>query len=362
MGHSGMLINVSNKNQLNDFINLPNFIYSDDPNWVTPRVGVSPREFNRNANPALRYHDLELYLTSDGKDFTGRIAAFVDNNYNLIHNEKTAFFGFFEARDSIETASELLTGAADFAQSRGMSRLVGPVEFTTNYQAGLLVQGFDRPTVMTPYNKKYYPKLLESNGFKKLLDLYAYRFANPAMPERVSRMAAILEKRNAQIRVLSFREAGRLCKASTITDLHNKAFCDNWGYVPMTTKEFSHLLSFLAHLNYLDFNYLAVCKSTPVGLLLTVPDFYAQPSRKRNQHQEFKDIRVTVLGVLPAYRKRGIESCLGARALEDAIINGCQTMEFSYILENNSAMNNYVSREFGIPVSKTFRIYEKALG
>jgi GNAT superfamily N-acetyltransferase len=354
-----MLITVRNKNQLIDFINLPDFIYSDDPNWVKPKIGASPREFNVNANPALRYHNMELYLVTKGKNIAGRIAAFVDKRYNSIHGEKTAFFGFFESQDNIRVASELFTAAVRFAKSKGMTRLIGPVEFTTNYQAGILVEGFGRPTVMTPYNKEYYPKLLESNGFTKLIDLYAYNFANPSVPDRLARMSAIQEQRNPNVKVLNFRQAGRLCNASVITKLYNQAFCDTWGFVPMSTKEFSFLLHSIVLLDHWDLNYLAFYDDTPVGLLLTVPDLYAPLSQGQGKDRNFKDLRVTVLGVLPSFRTRGIEARLGTILLNDAMKKGYKNLEFSFILENNTAMNNYVNREFGIPAIRTFRIYEK---
>jgi len=107
MDISVMIINVKNKNLLRDFIHLPKFIYRDDPNWVKPSVGSSPREFRVNANPAIRNHDMQLYLASNGKYLAGRIAVFVDNRYNAIHKEKTAFFGFFESQDSVRAAGEL---------------------------------------------------------------------------------------------------------------------------------------------------------------------------------------------------------------------------------------------------------------
>lgn len=354
-----MLNDVRNKNQLIDFINLPEFIYRGDPNWVKPKMGTSPREFYVNANPAIRYHDMKLYLASEGNDLAGRIAVFVDNRYNSIHQEKTAFFGFFESQDSSKVASELFSAAAEFAHSKGMSRLIGPVEFTTNYQAGILVEGFSRPTVLTPYNKEYYPKLLESNGFAKLMDLYAYKLTAPSVPERLERMSAIQEKRNPDVEILNFRQAGRLCNASLITKLYNQSFYDTWGFVPMSNQEFTSLLHAILLLNHWDLNFLACINGTPVGLLLTVPDLYEPQSPGHGSNQEFNTLRVTVLGVLPSFRKRGIETRLGVMLIKDALAKGYKSFEFSYIMENNTAMNNYVNREFGMPVSKTFRIYEK---
>lgn len=354
-----MLNNICNEGQLTDFINLPELFYKKDLNWVKPRVGAYPWEFNVRTNPILKYHEMKLFLTSNGKNLTGRIAAFIDNRYNSIHKEKTAFFGFFESQNNLTAARELFSAAEGFAHSKGMSRIIGPVEFTTNYQAGILVKGFSRPTVMTAYNKSYYPKLLESGGFSKLMDLYAYKFNAPFVPERMQRMYAIQKKRNPKITILNFNQAGRLCSPSMLTKLYNQAFYDTWGFVPMSTKEFSSLLQETFLMNHWDLNYLAFYGRNPVGLLLTVPDLNEPQTPGQAKNQQFNTLRITVLGVQPSFRKRGIETRMGVMLINDAVAKGYKSFEFSYILENNTAMLNYVDREFGIPVSKTFRIYEK---
>ena len=44
-----------------------------------------------------------------------------------------------------------------------------------NYEVGLLIEGFDDPpTFMMTYNPPYYAELIESYGFVKAHDLFAY--------------------------------------------------------------------------------------------------------------------------------------------------------------------------------------------
>ena len=51
----------------------------------------------------------------------------------------------------------------------------GPVNPSTNYECGLLVEGFDSsPMVMMTYNPPYYATLIERAGLKKIKDLLAY--------------------------------------------------------------------------------------------------------------------------------------------------------------------------------------------
>ena len=54
-------------------------------------------------------------------------------------------FGFFEAVDDPEVAAALLDAAADWLRERGRERMLGPMDFTTNDEIGILIEGFDEP-------------------------------------------------------------------------------------------------------------------------------------------------------------------------------------------------------------------------
>ena len=46
---------------------------------------------------------------------------------------------------------------------------------STNYECGMLTEGFDSsPMVMMTYNPRYYPELMEKAGLRKAKDLFAY--------------------------------------------------------------------------------------------------------------------------------------------------------------------------------------------
>lgn len=360
-----MIVTVKTESELDRFVNLPRLIYHGDRNWVKPLIGTSSGEFRPSANPALKYHELELYLSVKNNTLQGRIAAFVDQRYNAMHSESTAFFGFFECLHKLSAAKELFSAVEHFAKITKMKNIIGPVDFSTNYQAGLLIDGYTRPSVMTPYNKKYYPRLVESNRYKKLVDLFAYQFTREmSLPDRLHRVAKIVSKRHPEVSVRPLNLTTRFNRTNLLTSLYNESFSDNWGYVPMTPREFAYLLKTLTALEHTALNYIAYAGSKPVGLLLTVPDLYSAArsptvTGQAANPEGFRELRVTVLGIVPAYRKRGIEAKMGLRLWTDALDAGYDKLEFSVILENNAPMNNFVSREFGLPVSKTFRIYEK---
>lgn len=351
-----MIVKPGNPYQLELFFKLPETIYHDDPNWVRPLVGSNINSF-REAKRLIGHIDMELFLVLDNSEPLGRAALFIDKRHNKIHQETTAFFGFFECADDKATSLELLNAIERSALEKGMNKIVGPVDFTMNYQGGLLINGFNRPTVMTPYNREYYPRLVEEAGYRKAVDLYAYLVTKEAsIPERACKIERIVRKRYPDLSVKPLTNITNFRRSGILKKVYNEAFADTWGFVPMTGPEFSNLVTGLSRLKHLDLNYVAFSGNVPVGLLLTVPDLYSVKGlNSRNR------LRLTVIGVIPAFRGKGIESMMGVQALNEAKSRGYDEVEFSVIFENNTAMNNLIAREFGLEVSRTFRVYQKDL-
>src|SRR5262249_7953597 len=105
----------------------------------------------------------------------GRIAAIVDRNFNRFHEDNIGFFGFLETIDSQPVADALLRAARQWLQARQVRVIQGPMNPSSNYECGMLVEGFDSsPFVLMTYNPPYYPELLERAGLRKAKDLYAY--------------------------------------------------------------------------------------------------------------------------------------------------------------------------------------------
>jgi hypothetical protein len=76
-------------------------------------------------------------------------------------------------------------------QSKGRVEMMGPIDYSTNYVCGLLIDGFQfPPTILTAHNPPYYARLIESCGFTKAKDWYAWWFSEyPAPAERLRKIA-----------------------------------------------------------------------------------------------------------------------------------------------------------------------------
>src|ERR1035437_2877249 len=157
------------------FVELPYSLHRQDPHWVPPlRIAVKEL-LDRKKHPFYANAEAEFFLALRDGQVVGRVAAILDRNHNRFHAEEMGFFGFFETVNGASVAGALLSQDRRWVFDRGAKTLRGPVNPSTNYEIGTLIEGFDSsPMVMMTYNPPYYPVLLESLGLRKAKDLYAY--------------------------------------------------------------------------------------------------------------------------------------------------------------------------------------------
>ena len=176
MGFEIKVFDVKDKKWVDRFIRFPWRVYREDKNWVPPVVLLQKFDEFNPKNPFYSHAKVKFIIAvKDGK-ILGRLTAHIDYDHIDYHKEKVGFFGFFECLKNYEIAEELFKKAEEVLKKEGMEKIRGPFSFNTNGVSGLLVKGFDGPPkVMMPYNPPYYKEFIEKYGFKKVMDLYAYR-------------------------------------------------------------------------------------------------------------------------------------------------------------------------------------------
>jgi len=368
---------VASKAERDVFIKFPWRIYKGDPAWVPPLLLERKEFLDQKKHPFFEHGAAALFLARSGGKIVGRIMASDDPNYNAFHQSSVGCFGLFECVNDPAVAAALFEAATNWLRARGRDEIMGPIDYSTNYVCGLLVEGFDfPPTLLTAHNPPYYPALIEGLGFNKVIDFYAWWFSEPARAAtRLRRLAASLRKRDAatirQGNLNNFRaEAGRL------REIYNDAWKENWGFVPFTEKEFEFMAKELKQLVVPEFTLIAEVGDEPVGFILCVPDInvafrkingrltsYGLPiglAKLLYHKSRIRTARLIALGVKPKYRRGGIAEMLVLRIIEDAMIKRGFTGELSMTLEDNHLINRFLAA-IGAKKYKTYRIYRRRI-
>lgn len=369
-----------NKRELKKFINVAWDINAKDPNWVPPLKLQMLDNLDTKKNPFYQHAQIMCWNAYEGSRHVGRIAAIIDDVHNKIHNEKTGFFGFFEAINDQALALELFSHAEKWIKDKGMNNARGPVNPSLNHEAGLLVDGFKTaPYVMMTHNPDYYQSLIENAGYKKAKDLLAFEMsAKQEFPERVMKIAEKVAAREGikyrNIDMKRFKDEVKIIK-----DIYNDAWEHNWGFVPMNDAEFDHMAKSLKDAIWPEFCVIAEAHGEPIGFSLSLPDINQvlktipdgkllptgifklltglNPKRKKIDR-----VRVITLGVKKQYRASGVASNFYLEAYKRANAMGLKGGEMSWILEDNEQMLSALRAFFGPhPPYKTYRIFDKSI-
>lgn len=368
---------VRTRQDLADFIDLPKRLHAADLQWVAP-LDIQVKQFLNTNHPFYRHGEAQAFVARRNGQAVGRILVSDDSHYNKAHGSNVGCFGLVESDNDLRTCRQLIDTASKWLEARGRSEILGPIDYSTNYPTGLLVEGFDTPpSVMMNHQPQYYQHLFDACGLAKAKDLYAWWFdgrnqMNAAWRRRVERLT---DRYNVKVRSISFRdfdaEVAR-CKA-----IYNESFEQNWGFVKMTDAEFDHLARDLKQMASPELIQIAEVDGRPVGLSLAMPNLNEaiQPLGGRlttaglpigllrllYRMRRVKTGRLAVLGVLPGFRRRGVAEALIQQTFQNGFgklgYTGC---ELGWTLEDNDLINRMIQRVGGRKY-KTYRIYRKEL-
>jgi len=369
---------VTTRQQRREFIDLPWRIYRGDANWCPPLKLEMKSSIDPKKHPFYRHGAATQLIARRGSEIVGRILLSDDPNYNAEHGSNVGCFGMFECIDDSVVARSLLNTSAGWLRGRGRTSILGPMDYSMNYQAGLLVEGFDTPQrVMMNHNPAYYADLLEDWGLEKAKDLYAWWFdaENPSLDAWTGRAARLAKRGGIAIRHIDFADFEN--EVERCLSVYNQAWEHLWGFVKMTQDEFRHMAYQLKQMAVPELLLLAEVEGQPVGFCVTLPDFNEaiRPLNGRltswglptglfkllRGMKRIQSARMVTLGVLPGYRRRGIAELLILQAFQYGRHQlGYRGAELSWTLEDNDLINRTIE-SVGAKVYKRYRIYERKI-
>jgi GNAT superfamily N-acetyltransferase len=367
---------VESPKDRNLFIKFPWKIYQSDPAWVPPLI-IERKEFlDRKKHPFYLHGDAQLFLARRNGQVVGRIMASDDPNYNALHETNVGCFGLFECIDDREVAAALFAAADEWLRKKGRTEVMGPIDYSTNYVCALLIDGFQYPpTLLTSHNPPYYAGLIESCGFTKAKDWYAWWFSEyPEPAERLRKIAlARSRKQGVTIRPINLKQVAE--ESQRIRTIYNQAWEKNWGFVPFTGPEIEHMAKEMKPLIVPQALLLAEAAGEPVGFVIGVPDinvafrhingrlfWFGLPIgllKLLYYRLKIRTGRLVALGVVAKYRRAGVAETLVLQLMDEAFKRGF-TGELSMTLEDNVMVNRFIEA-MGARRYKTFRIYQRGI-
>jgi GNAT superfamily N-acetyltransferase len=369
---------VRTRRDLKRFVKVPFHLHRDQPQWVPPLIFERMEFLDRSKNPYFEHAEAEYFIAERDGELVGRTSAQVDSRWDEYQGGSDGMFGFFESANDPEVAAGLLDAASEWVRGHGRARILGPMDFTTNDELGILIEGFElRPMILQPWHPPYYRELIEAQGFSKTIDLLMWHLGLGELKqgnEFHPMIHAAAEKARTEhgIAIRNMRKREMEAEVKRFMEVYNDAWGDNWGFVPITDAEVRFQAKNLKQVLDEDWSFMAEKDGEVVGAALSLPDVNQVLARMNGRllpfgwlrfllgRRRIDRIRVLALGVKHAYQHTGVAAGLYLKHLDAASPDGVPAGEMGWILETNEPMNRAMEG-MGGNVVKRYRLYERSI-
>lgn len=371
--------------RIRDFVAFHWQHYHGDPRWVpqldADLLGNRLLGLTGLLTPQHPYHSAAVathFMAFRGETPLGRVSAVVNNRFNDYYGSKLAFFGFFECVEEYAVAEALLVAARDWARAQGAEVLRGPGEYSnaTHERQACLIDGFDQDVyVEHTYNPPYYQEFIERFGFEKAMDYHAYLIdlAEPVQ-ERIGQVAdGVRARGHLETRPLEMSRFD--ADLRIVIDIYNKAWAQNWGFLPITDWEVDALVEALKPIIDPGLIRFAYYKGEPIAVLGAFPDpnwalrprwklygdsDYARIARLFATRRSIPRVRLIFFGIVPGFRRLGADALLYQEVHAHSVRKGYTHVDVSLLLEVNELIIRAAESMNGRRY-KTWRIWDLPL-
>ena len=354
------IIEVKTKKQQRDFLDFPLKLYKNNPYFVPPLYLDEKKIFN----PKYYYYQTSeaVYFNAykDGK-MVGRISGILQKASNEKWKQKQVRFTRFDAIDDQEIADLLFKQVENWAKSKNMEEVVGPLGFSDFEREGLLIEGFDElSTFEEQYNYQYYQKLIENNGYVKKVDWVERKIysADENDEKRVERIVNVIMKRDG-FKLLHFKNTNELIKkySDQFFDMVDKTYANLFGTVPFIEDQRKDIIQGFKLLLSPFYIRLIVDKDDQLAAFglcfpsigkalqksgghLTIPTLIK--ILKAKKHPEIIDLGL--IGVSEKYQKSGVAWGIFLEIMKYLHTGNIKYCETNLNLEDNDSIQNNWSR------------------
>ncbi|MBK8591508.1 MAG: hypothetical protein IPN77_20785 [Sandaracinaceae bacterium] len=364
---------------LEDFIRVQYDIFRNDPAYIPPLELELRDRLTPGKNPLFEHAEGTLFTAWRGGKLVGRCSAQIDREHLAAHKDETGFFGFLDTIDDADVAHRLLASAESWLKARGMKRVRGPFSLTINEESGVLIDGFEHPPVlMMPHSTRYQAGLIESYGYEKVQDLYAWKYVVAEPPPRAAKAHADMMAL-PEVRFRSVDKSRMRQEVDTLVEIFNDAWSENWGFVPATEAEVAKMAQDFKLLLDPDLAFFAEVEGREVGMVVCIPNLNEAARDLNGKLFPFgwakllyrlkvkgtSSARLVLLGLRKDMRAKKRYGALSTAMYAELAYRGMKKpqykwAELSWTLEDNRPINLGI-KAMRAQIYKTYRVYEKAL-
>jgi GNAT superfamily N-acetyltransferase len=360
------------RRERSEFLHFPWKLYRGDPNWIPPLRYSQQQLVGYKRHPFHDDAEVQTFVAYRQGAPCGRIAAIVNRGHNRQYREQRGFFGFFESIDDQDVANALFDAAQTWLADRGMQAMRGPTNPSLNYECGLLVEGFDSPpTFMMTYNPPYYGRLMETYGFSKVEDMYAFWGHVEMLSSLDHKLEFVVREATSRFNIVvrPMDKSRMAAEMQAFLKIYNESLVNTWGFVPMSAGEVRQMGVELKHLIVPDLAVVGEVDGKPIGVSFALLDY--NPLIKEIDGRLFpfgflkllrgrrriKRVRILSTNVLPEYQRWGVGLVLVNGLVPKVLDWGITEGEFSWVLESNHLSRRTLEKG-GAKRTKTYRIYD----
>ena len=363
------------------FVRFPYELYRGDAAWRPPVRLERAMQIDPKHNKMMSDIDATLFLARRNGEVVGRIAAFTNAAHMRVHDAEEGFFGFFDCGDDAEVADALLSAAEGELRRRGMARVLGPAQWSTNEEVGLLVDGFEHPNVLLmPYGRPYYRELLERRGYQARQEMLAFQAdlaKGHPRPPAIRRLLDVAEK-NTRVSLRKLDKKNFAADVELALGIYNDAWSENWAALPYTPAQVKGLANELKPLIDEELFVFAEVDGEAVAFGLILPDLL-QAVRELDGHVlrpgilralwRWKTGRITqarlpLMGMKRSHQKtrHGLIAMtwMCEELFRGAERKGFTHIEASWVLESNTSLIGILEGVEAEPY-KRYRMYGREL-
>ena len=348
------IIKVINKSQIGEFHNLVHNIYKEDKNWIPHIQQDVEAVFDPKKNSYHKRGEIERFILKKENTTIGRIAVFYSNKKTKKDSMKIGGVGFFECINNQEAANLLFEASVAWLKERKIEAMDGPINFGEKEKYwGLMVEGFDKPTIYGQnYHLNYYKDLFENFGFKVYYNQHVYcKDLKEPYPDKFYERAARIKARK-HFSIIHMKNYDFKKYAQYFVEVYNAAWGTHHTFKPLKIEQAEKMFTKMKAIIDLRLIWFGFYKKTPICFFIGIPDanqYLKYANGNLNMigklkflfHKTFNKsdtVAALVFGVIPKFQKLGLESALAHHTSNKMLEDGYTKVIQSWIGDFNPKM------------------------